>query len=216
MSWSSVLLLMLVPWAAAYNYYNYNQQYPTLCGLSALRGAAYYNYASRRADNYPFSWGRRRYRGPHMRRNRVRHGRLFQDSPDEGENLLFSAVDALDDQGCILKLLCHLEATDEADNTIEENILTDMFANISVTAFNAAFIRAADIGSSGQNATECDVSFSSCQLSAAQLRGLLQQAWGCGGYPFSDDLPVLSQDSQSLDQQNTPQGSVATLLTGSP
>ncbi|KAK8753244.1 hypothetical protein OTU49_003481 [Cherax quadricarinatus] len=201
------MVLMVVSSVAAYsNYYNYYYQngYPTLCGLSALRGAAYYGYyASRRDDVYRYH--KRRYRGPHQRSNKQRYGRSIRNPPSKEENLLLSAVGQLDHEGCILKLLCHLQTREEDARSLEENVLVDMFANITETSYNAPFIHALYIGTNTYNPTECNSYFSKCPLNDVQLGDLLQQAWSCGSNLYDDDLPQ-NQHVSAIDQDNLSNG----------
>nr|XP_053626162.1 uncharacterized protein LOC128684041 [Cherax quadricarinatus] len=161
----------------------------TVGGLAALRGPAFYGSSSSRRRRHRFH---RRYRGPHQRRSRRRFGRAIQSASDE-ESLLFSAVSQLDHEGCILKLLCHLQTRKEDARSLEENVLVDMFASITETSHNAPFIHALYIGTKTHHPTECDSYFSKCSLNHTQLCDLLQQAWGCGFNIFNDHfLPLKS------------------------
>ncbi|XP_042227180.1 uncharacterized protein LOC121869692 [Homarus americanus] len=168
-----------------------------LGALATLKGAALVSFASgrRRRSRY----GRHGHSYGH--RKHYRHGRAIQSAADEGENLLLSTVGQLDPNGCVLKLLCVLEAKEEAYRTLEEAILVDMFANSTetLTSYNAAFVYATDVGGKTQDAAACHHHFPKCPLTDDQLSGLLQQAWGCGLDLYDDQ-----QEPQTADQDNTP------------
>nr|XP_045622283.1 uncharacterized protein LOC123772906 [Procambarus clarkii]XP_045622284.1 uncharacterized protein LOC123772906 [Procambarus clarkii] len=142
-----------------------------LGGLAALKGAALIGYtaALHKAQKYEFLY------------NKHRFGRSLEGARDAGEELL-SAVGKLDTEGCILKLLCYLQIKEKSLLSQEESVLIDLFANITETHYNVAFIRAADIGAKAQDIHECDKHFYMCPLIPEQLSSLLQQAWGCDSY----------------------------------
>ncbi|KAK7028800.1 hypothetical protein SK128_010375 [Halocaridina rubra] len=110
------------------------------------------------------------------------HSRSLEGELQETENVLLSSVQYLDPSGCVLKLLCQLEAENRNNRTFEENILLELFSNNpeTMSVFNAAFVGAAIIGGRTRDAAVCDITFPRCPLDDAQLRSLLQKAWGCG------------------------------------
>ncbi|KAK7028805.1 hypothetical protein SK128_010380 [Halocaridina rubra] len=98
-----------------------------------------------------------------------------------GEKTLLSAVQQLDPNGCIQKLLCRLQFKEEANRTHEENALVKMFSKgaETITSYNAAFVYASAIGSTSADPKVCDKYFSKCPVSNEELGKLLQQSWGC-------------------------------------
>ncbi|KAK4319162.1 hypothetical protein Pmani_009881 [Petrolisthes manimaculis] len=107
----------------------------------------------------------------------VRQGELTVD-----ENLLLTTVTQLDPNGCILKLLCSLQAKPEEARTTEEANLVRMFSDNqdSLTSANAAFVYAAGVGRETQDVASCDKLFSKCLMEEEQLSRVLQQSWSCG------------------------------------
>ncbi|XP_066948403.1 uncharacterized protein [Macrobrachium rosenbergii] len=100
----------------------------------------------------------------------------------DGENLILATIERFDPDGCIFKLLCHLQVKDESSRTIEENLLVKMFSNNTDIAkdYNAAFVNAAVIGGTTRDDRACSASFPNCPLSVWQLESLVKDAWGCG------------------------------------
>ncbi|KAK4327399.1 hypothetical protein Pmani_002065 [Petrolisthes manimaculis] len=98
------------------------------------------------------------------------------------ENLLLTTVTQLDPNGCILKLLCSLQAKPEEARTTEEGNLVRMFSDNqdSLTSANAAFVYAAGVGREAQDVVSCDKLFSKCLMEEEQLSRVLQQSWSCG------------------------------------
>ncbi|XP_042226694.1 uncharacterized protein LOC121869421 [Homarus americanus] len=115
-------------------------------------------------------------------------GKRSVENPGEGdEQLLLTTVGELDQNGCILKTLCQLQTKKEGSRTLEEKLLAELFANrTEVTAYNAPFVHAIDIGRRTGKSAVCDQLFHKCQLSDTELSSLLQQAWGCGFDVFED------------------------------
>ncbi|XP_042887598.1 uncharacterized protein LOC122263286 [Penaeus japonicus] len=103
----------------------------------------------------------------------------------DGEDLLLSAVTQLDSDGCIPRLLCLLETKEPSTHTQEETLLLEIFANNTeaVTAHNAAFVYATDLGAKTRDSAACKKLFPRCPLNEGELNALLQQAWGCGVVP---------------------------------
>ncbi|XP_064122644.1 uncharacterized protein LOC135226880 [Macrobrachium nipponense] len=100
----------------------------------------------------------------------------------DGENLILATIERFDPDGCIFKLLCHLQVKDESSRTIEENLLVRMFSNNTDIAkdYNAAFVNAAVIGGTTRDDRACSANFPHCPLSVWQLESLIKDAWGCG------------------------------------
>ncbi|XP_071540922.1 uncharacterized protein [Panulirus ornatus] len=193
---SVVLALLVISWVAAVEATLLLAGALALGGLAALKGAFLFSASRRR--------GYGRYHGRGYRfRIRKRYGRAVHSAPVDGENLLLSAVGELDPNGCILKMLCHLQTMEEGTRTLEEDILVDMFArgNETLTSYNAPFIYATDIGSRTRDTTTCDKNFSKCPLSNAQLSGLLHQAWGCG-FDLIDDNDQNQENLTHADQED--------------
>ncbi|XP_042208214.1 uncharacterized protein LOC121856627 [Homarus americanus] len=161
-----------------------------MCALAVLKVANFVGLSDRR----PIRDLRKRSSQRHSKSSsrRIRPGRAIQSAADEGQNLLLSTVGQLDPNGCVLKLLCILEAKEEAYRTLEEAK--------TLTSYNAAFVYATDVGGKTRDAAACrHHHFPKCPLTDDQLSGLLQQAWGCGLDLYDDQ-----QEPQTADQDNTP------------
>lgn len=135
----------------------------------------------RRYSSYPtYRYGAsRQYSYPYAARRRL--GRSVEAATaSEGERLLLFAAGHLDTNGCIFKLLCHLQAKEESRRTPDEHLLVSIFSSESLPSFGTAFARALDVGRKAQDSSECTRTFPKCPLAEADLADLLQQAWGCG------------------------------------
>ncbi|KAG7166302.1 hypothetical protein Hamer_G011131 [Homarus americanus] len=95
---------------------------------------------------------------------------------EEAEKLLLSAATHLDTDGCVLKLLCHLNNKQVDARTLEETVLLQMFSDNLETMFsyNTAF----------KNATEaeqgvCDHVLTQCPLGEEELGNVMRQTWSC-------------------------------------
>lgn len=138
---------------------------------SSLRRYSYYptcRYGASRQYSYPYA-------------ARRRVGRSVEAVPTgEGERLLMFAAGRLDANGCILKLLCLLQAKKQSQRSPDERLLVSIFSSESLSSFGSAFARALDVGRTAQDSSECTRTFPKCPLEEADLTDLLQQAWGCG------------------------------------
>ncbi|XP_042230813.1 uncharacterized protein LOC121872212 isoform X1 [Homarus americanus] len=104
-------------------------------------------------------------------------------SSDDEKNILLSVMTQLDPDGCILKLLCSLEASStEGVHTPKERALVNTFTNQNetLTPYNAAYIYAVNIGQHAHDAALCDKKFNKCSISVAELRDLLEWSSNCG------------------------------------
>ncbi|XP_047472662.1 uncharacterized protein LOC125027594 [Penaeus chinensis] len=164
-------------------------------GLAILKGAALVSYAVGRHQRYNRGHyhGRSHYHGGYNGRSHYRYGRSVdpdtEANADEGKNLLLSTVGQLDPDGCILKMLCHLQTMSHSTLTPEENLLVDMFSNKTETmsSYNAAFVYATDVGTKTRDPSVCNGLFPKCSLREEQLSGLLRRVWGCASDLFRED-----------------------------
>ncbi|XP_045106511.1 uncharacterized protein LOC123501624 [Portunus trituberculatus] len=94
---------------------------------------------------------------------------------------MLSMVAQLDPQGCLLKLLCHMETKEAEALSRHETILAGLFRDASdaATPSSAAFTYAVGIGSKSRDAAVCDKVFSKCPLKYAQLSSVLEESWTC-------------------------------------
>ncbi|XP_071541419.1 uncharacterized protein [Panulirus ornatus] len=102
----------------------------------------------------------------------------------ELEKLLVSAASRLDTDGCVLKLLCHLNNKQAHARTLEENVLLQLFSNNpdTLSFYHATFDNtAADVSKTQEQVATaaCDKVFSSCTLGQEELSSLLQHTWPC-------------------------------------
>ncbi|XP_037791078.1 uncharacterized protein LOC119586423 [Penaeus monodon] len=184
------LVLLLVCWAVA----SCEASLSTgglVGGLAILKGAALVSYAVGRHQRY--NRGRSHYHGGYNGRRHYRYGRSVdpdtEEDADEGKNLLLSTVGQLDPDGCILKMLCHLQTRSHSSLTPEENLLVDMFSNNTenMASYNAAFVYAMNVGTKTHDPSVCNGLFPKCSLREEQLSGLLRRVWGCASDLFRDD-----------------------------
>ncbi|XP_037793465.1 uncharacterized protein LOC119588915, partial [Penaeus monodon] len=188
------LVLLLVCWAVA----SCEASLSTgglVGGLAVLKGAALVSYAVGRHQRYNrrLYHGRSHYRGGYNGKRHYRYGRSVdpdtEQDADEGKNLLLSTVGQLDPDGCILKMLCHLQTRSHSSLTPEEDLLVDMFSNNTenMASYNAAFVYATDVGTKTRDPSVCNGLFPKCSLKEEQLSGLLRRVWGCASDLFRDD-----------------------------
>ncbi|ROT83036.1 hypothetical protein C7M84_023793 [Penaeus vannamei] len=94
---------------------------------------------------------------------------------DEGDSdLILSAVGQMDPNACIPKILCVLQAKDESNRTMKENMLLEI-----LTSYNAAFVHAQDVTSATGDSFACKRIFSKCPFDDGELSELLDLAWSC-------------------------------------
>lgn len=98
-----------------------------------------------------------------------------EESAEDEEKLLLSAIEELDTFGCFPKMLCYLETKSRDQWTSEETAIVDTFSN----ATNAAFLQALDLGSRARDPVACDLAYPKCALKDTDLRASLQMADGC-------------------------------------
>ncbi|KAG7166301.1 hypothetical protein Hamer_G011130 [Homarus americanus] len=100
---------------------------------------------------------------------------------EEAEKLLLSAATHLDTDGCVLKLLCHLNNKQVDARTLEETVLLQMFSDNleTMSSYNTAFQETRDVDQT-QDQVTCDKMFPNCPLTEEELGSLLRQTWGCG------------------------------------
>lgn len=103
--------------------------------------------------------------------------RRKRSSSSEGsanpESLLLAAVGRLDTHGCVLKLLCQLEAESPDALSPEERIFAAVFAD-------RLELFAKDSGAAEERAGDgqvCEASGDRCPLEGDLLRGLLRRVW---------------------------------------
>ncbi|XP_042227165.1 uncharacterized protein LOC121869683 [Homarus americanus] len=115
------------------------------------------------------------YDGPVYRRQK-RAILQAMEEVEQGEKLLLSAATHLDTDGCVLKLLCHLNNKQVDARTLEETVLLQMFSDNleTMSSYNTAF----------KNATEaeqgvCDHVLTQCPLGEEELGNVMRQTWSC-------------------------------------
>ncbi|KAK4319160.1 hypothetical protein Pmani_009879 [Petrolisthes manimaculis] len=106
---------------------------------------------------------------------------------DEGENLLLTTATQLDQDGCILKLVCSLQTTPEEARSSNEAVLASIFteesdSSSSSSSYSAAFVHAAGVGRQAQDSTPCNKVFSKCLMEEEDMRRALDKAWGCADW----------------------------------
>nr|XP_045622344.1 uncharacterized protein LOC123772953 [Procambarus clarkii] len=96
------------------------------------------------------------------------------DEVNELTRLLMSTVTQLDTDGCVLKLLCHLDTKGQEERTLQENVFFRLFTSSSNTlaAYNDAILAA-------RGRESCDEVFPKCPLTVEELGRLLQQTSAC-------------------------------------
>ncbi|XP_042226697.1 uncharacterized protein LOC121869424 [Homarus americanus] len=96
---------------------------------------------------------------------------------EEAEKLLLSAATHLDTDGCVLKLLCHLNNKQVDARTLEETVLLQMFSDNleTMSSYNTTIQEDSEVDQG-----VCDKMFPNCPLREEELGSLLRQTWGCG------------------------------------
>ncbi|XP_069179501.1 uncharacterized protein [Procambarus clarkii] len=105
---------------------------------------------------------------------------------EEVQKLLVSAVTHLDTDGCILKLLCHLDKKHHEAVTPEEKIFLQVFYNSPETLSSSyKLLEDTETGHVQGVGDTCEEGFSQCPLRVEELDRLLQQqVTGCGSFPL--------------------------------
>lgn len=104
----------------------------------------------------------------------------------ETESYILSAVSQVDTHGCILKLLCLLEAEKASEEklTEEEKLFVDFLSNkmplFSQEANATALISEEQDPGRSHSEEECTALFSNCPVGGQLLRRLLGVVWGFG------------------------------------
>lgn len=104
----------------------------------------------------------------------------------ETESYILSAVGQVDTHGCILKLLCLLEAKKESGETLtkEERLFVTFLSNkmplFSQEANATALITEEHDSDRPHSEEECNALFSNCPVGGQLLRRLLGVVWGFG------------------------------------
>lgn len=140
-----------------------------LAGLGALTSAAKRSY---RGPGHGHSHGHG-YIAP-KRKFRPRFGRSVAALDEGDSDLILSAVGQMDPNACIPKILCVLQAKDESNRTMKENMLLEI-----LTSYNAAFVHAQDVTSATGDSFACKRIFSKCPFDDGELSELLDLAWSC-------------------------------------
>ncbi|XP_042894334.1 uncharacterized protein LOC122268129 [Penaeus japonicus] len=150
-----------------------------LAGIGALTSAAkkrrYHGAGHGRAHGHGYRAPPRKSR-PRFRRSVVAAAALEED-----DDLILSAVGQMDPSGCIPKILCLLQAKDESDRTLKENLLLDIFTSNTVnpTPSNAAFVYAKDVATKTRDSSVCRKVFPECPFDEEELREIVDLAWSC-------------------------------------
>ncbi|XP_037800178.1 uncharacterized protein LOC119595103 [Penaeus monodon] len=146
-----------------------------LAGLGALTSAV----SKRRYHGASHGRGHGHgYRAP-KRKYRLRFRRSVEAAADEDDDLILSAVGQLDPNTCVPKMFCLLQAKDESDRTLKENMLVEMLTDNAMkpNSYNAAFVYARDVATKTKDS--CKKAFPKCSLGEEELSELLDLAWGC-------------------------------------
>ncbi|KAG7166303.1 uncharacterized protein LOC121869423 [Homarus americanus] len=100
-----------------------------------------------------------------------------EEEVEEAEKLLLSAATHLDTDGCVLKLLCHLNNKQVDALTLEETVLLQMFSDSpeTMSSYNTTIQEDSEVDQG-----VCDKMFPNCPLTEEELGSLLRQTWGCG------------------------------------
>ncbi|XP_050729871.1 uncharacterized protein LOC127005208 isoform X2 [Eriocheir sinensis] len=106
--------------------------------------------------------------------------RSVRDDSDTQEMVLAS-VAQLDPNGCLLKLLCHLQTKDVSELSYHEKNLAGMFHETSeaATPYSTAFVYAVGVGNKSQNPATCEKIFAKCPLEYVQLTAVLKEVHSC-------------------------------------
>ncbi|XP_037800157.1 uncharacterized protein LOC119595082 [Penaeus monodon] len=120
------------------------------------------------------------YRAP-KRKYRLRYGRSVVAAAEEDDDLILSAVGQLDPNTCVPKMFCLLQAKDESDRTLKENMLVEVLTDNAMkpNSYNAAFVYARDVASKTKDSSACKKAFPKCSLGEEELNELLDLAWAC-------------------------------------
>ncbi|ROT83034.1 hypothetical protein C7M84_023791 [Penaeus vannamei] len=108
----------------------------------------------------------------------------FPRSVSDHETLLMSTVSQLDQNNCILKLLCQLQTKTAETRTPQENVIVDLFSYhldaFAHVANASVFSPVHEVESNALDVGMCDSYFSKCPFAEEHLRALLQYVWSCG------------------------------------
>ncbi|XP_047472623.1 uncharacterized protein LOC125027570 [Penaeus chinensis] len=108
----------------------------------------------------------------------------FPRSVSDHETLLISTVSQLDQNDCILKLICQLQTKTEETRTAQENVIVDLFSyhldTFAHVANASVFLPGNEVDSNALDVGMCDSYFSKCPFAEEHLRSLLQYVWSCG------------------------------------
>jgi len=120
------------------------------------------------------------YRAP-KRKYRLRYRRSVAAADEEDGDLILSAVGQLDADTCIPKMFCVLQAKDESDRTLKENMLVEILSDntMNPNSYNAAFVYARVVATKEKDSSVCKKVFPKCSLGEEELSELLDLAWGC-------------------------------------
>lgn len=108
-----------------------------------------------------------------------------EEKVDARENLLLTTVTQLDQEECILKLVCSIQTKSEEERSPNEAVLATIFTDASdspSSSYTAAFVHAAGVGRQEQDSTPCNNVFSKCAMDEKDLTRALDQAWGCADW----------------------------------
>ncbi|XP_037800108.1 uncharacterized protein LOC119595048 [Penaeus monodon] len=148
-----------------------------LAGLGALTSAV----SKRRYHGASHGRGHGHgYRAP-KRKYRLRYGRSVAAAADEDDDLILSAVGQLDPNTCVPKMFCLLQAKDESDRTLKENMLVEVLTDNTMkpNSYNTAFVYARDVATKTKDSSACKKAFPKCSLGEEELNELLDLAWSC-------------------------------------
>lgn len=146
----------------------------------ALTGQ-YYHQGWQQRGHGSYSYGGGAQKGHSIYRRSLRGEK--KEEVDVGENLLLTTVTQLDQEECILKLVCSLQTKPEKERTPNEAVLASIFTDSpSSSSYTAAFVHAAGVGRQEQDSTPCNRVFSKCVMEETDLRRALDQAWGCADW----------------------------------
>ncbi|XP_069974507.1 uncharacterized protein [Penaeus vannamei] len=145
-----------------------------IAGLGALTSAA----SKRRYHGASHGRGHGHgYRAP-KRKYRLRNGRSVAAADEEDDDLILSAIGQLDADTCIPKMFCVLQAKDESDRTLKENMFVDILTDNTMGP-SSLFAYARVVATKEKDSSVCKKVFPKCSLGEEELSELLDLAWGC-------------------------------------
>ncbi|XP_047471445.1 uncharacterized protein LOC125026889 [Penaeus chinensis] len=118
--------------------------------------------------------------------------RRKRSTSEELANLLLSAVSRLDTHGCILKLLCQLEAESPDALSVEERRLVEAFADrLELFAEGSGVEEAHGGDGQGRDGALCDAPADRCPFGGAVLRSVWRRVSGSVSGLWENNAPTV-------------------------